>query len=108
MIEPAARERQRGDRKATRMPSMTFMGIPREIIPWQPMVTMQCNGCGRCVEDCARGVFEMDEARRVARVIAPRYCVVLCDRCAPLCPTQAILFPDKDRTKAWVRELLSR
>jgi NAD-dependent dihydropyrimidine dehydrogenase PreA subunit len=86
----------------------TFMGIPRERIPWAPVVDVErCSGCGACLDECPNGVYALDDQEGVARVVAPNQCVVLCDKCAPACPSDAISFPDKDATKRLLRELAS-
>ena len=85
----------------------SYMGIPRERIPWAPVIDIdRCSGCGACLEECPNGVYVLDEQEGVARVVAPLQCVVLCDKCALTCPTDAISFPDKEATKKLLRELV--
>jgi NAD-dependent dihydropyrimidine dehydrogenase PreA subunit len=87
--------------------SRSYMGIPREQIPWAPIIDVdRCNGCGACLEECPNGVYALDEQEGVSRVVAPLQCVVLCDKCALTCPSDAISFPDKAATKKLLRELV--
>lgn len=82
------------------MTSQTFHGIPRDQILWNPTVDPEkCIGCGECLEVCANGVFEFSESTSQVNVKVPTNCVVLCDKCAKLCPVEAISFPDKDETQ---------
>jgi NAD-dependent dihydropyrimidine dehydrogenase PreA subunit len=46
-----------------------------------------CESCGRCVEICPTGVFEMQEGRAVP--IKPENCLY-CRGCEGICPTLAI------------------
>ncbi len=85
------------------------MGIPRDRIPWWPTIDAEaCNGCGACLEECPNGVFAADDEEGKMRVVAPMQCVVLCDKCAPGCPTQAISFPDKGETRRLLRSILAQ
>lgn len=87
----------------------SYMGIPRERIPWAPVIDGErCSGCGACLDECPNGVFALDGEEGVSQVVAPLQCVVLCDKCARTCPSDAISFPDKDATKKLLRELASR
>ena len=49
--------------------------------------TEKCLGCGRCLEVCPHGVFEMDEKRAV---IADRDLCMECGACAKNCEFGAI------------------
>ena len=40
------------------------------------------------------------------RVAQAENCVVLCDKCAPLCNEEAITFPDKAEIRALLQRLL--
>jgi NAD-dependent dihydropyrimidine dehydrogenase PreA subunit len=46
-----------------------------------------CRGCGRCVEVCPQGVFEMAGGK--ARIIARDHCME-CGACALNCPFKAL------------------
>lgn len=40
------------------MHSQTYMGIPREVIPWRPVIDAEkCTGWGACREFCRNSVF---------------------------------------------------
>lgn len=85
----------------------SYMGIPRERIPWAPIVNAElCSGCGACLEECPNGVFALDDSAGLTRVVEPNQCVVLCDKCALSCPSGAISFPDREETKKLLRELV--
>lgn len=89
------------------MSSQTYLGIPRDRIPWFPTIDVdRCTGCGDCLEACPNGVFELDEAAGKTRVAVPTNCVVLCDKCAGLCNFEAIAFPDKVAIKQLLRRLV--
>ncbi len=84
-----------------------YLGIARELIPWAPTIDRDaCIGCGDCLEMCPNGVFVLDEDEGKMRVATPDNCVVLCDKCGPLCATDAITFPDKEETKKLLQRLL--
>ena len=88
------------------MAAKTFHGIPREDILWSPSVDQEtCIGCGECLEVCPNGVFSLSELTGKVTVADPMNCVVLCDKCAHLCPVKAISFPDKDKTQKHLVEL---
>ena len=90
------------------MAGRSYMGIPREKIPWNPTIDEEkCAGCGECLEACPNGVYLLDEAAGKVKVVYPNNCVVLCDKCAPFCNQEAISFPDKQETKKLVGRLLA-
>lgn len=90
------------------MSKRTYMGIPREQIPWSPKVDEdQCIGCGECLEVCPNGVYVLNEETNTMEVADPNNCVVLCDKCAGFCPVEAISFPDKEETKRLLQKLVS-
>lgn len=89
------------------MAGSTFMGLPREAIPWAPSIDPErCIGCGDCLDVCPNGVYALNEQTNLMDVVRPDQCVVLCDKCAAFCPQEAIRFPDKETTKAHLRDLL--
>ena len=47
----------------------------------------KCSGCGRCVEVCPHGVFDMDDG--IARITDRDFCME-CGACALNCPAGAI------------------
>ncbi len=89
------------------MAGHSYMGIPREKIPWCPRVdAVECTGCGECIQTCPNNVFALDKQAGRVEVANPDNCVVLCDKCAPFCPQEAIAFPDKTATKRLLSKLM--
>ncbi len=89
------------------MKARTYLGIPRELIPWGPKIDPdRCAGCGECLSTCPNNVFVLDEAQNKMTVANPTNCVVMCDKCAGFCPEEAIEFPDKDEFKKVLQRLL--
>jgi NAD-dependent dihydropyrimidine dehydrogenase PreA subunit len=73
----------------------TWHGIPREDIPWFPVVDADtCIGCTLCYTTCGRSVYEMQDNKAVP--VNPMSCMVGCSTCGTVCPVQAITFPDRD------------
>ena len=82
---------------------------PREDVPWFPVINPDlCNGCGDCKVLCRPGVFEPgppDPAgiQRPKLVVAHPYkCLVLCDRCVPVCTSGGIKLPPKEDFEKFV------
>jgi len=76
---------------------------PREEIAWYPTIKPSlCNGCGDCKVLCKPGVFETGPpdptgVQRPKLVVANPYnCLVLCNRCVPICTSGAIVLPRKE------------
>ena len=76
---------------------------PREEIAWYPIIKPElCNGCGDCKVLCKPGVFELGEPdpagiQRPKLIVAHPYnCLVLCNRCVPICTSGAIILPPKE------------
>ncbi len=76
---------------------------PREEIAWYPIIKPElCNGCGDCKVLCKPGVFELGEpdptgiCRPKLIVGHPYKCLVLCNRCVPICTSGAIILPPKE------------
>jgi sirohydrochlorin cobaltochelatase len=70
-------------------------GVPRKEIPWFPTIAEEkCSGCGFCYLYCPKHVYTYDHGRRVAVATDPYACVINCSKCAGLCPSGAISFPD--------------
>lgn len=82
---------------------------PREEIAWYPTIKPDlCNGCGDCKVLCKPGVFELGEPdptgiHRPKLVVGHPYnCLVLCDRCVPICTSGAITMPSKEEFEKYV------
>ncbi len=74
------------------MTERTCGGIPREEIPWYPVVLAErCTNCGACVSFCHQDVYADGEDCPVVK--NPFNCVVGCTGCASECPSGAIRFP---------------
>lgn len=82
--------------------------VPREKIPWFPAVDEDaCIGDRECIEFCKNNVFDWDEGLGKPIVARPYNCVVGCDACAQICPSEAISFPPMEEFKAVLRKLIA-
>ena len=64
---------------------------------WYPTLDKDsCAECGKCLEFCPFGVYEMVNDR--IAVTHPQHCKNNCPACARQCPTSAIIFPKYDRS----------
>jgi len=91
------------------MTARTYLGIPRDLIPWRPTIDPErCIGCGDCRDFCASNVYVLNEAENKMEVAHPSNCVVLCDKCAGFCPQEAITFPDQTEFKKLLQKLLQQ
>lgn len=88
------------------MAETTFMGAPRERIPWSPAIDYdKCIFCMECDAFCPHHVFERQDGGRTLVVANPTNCVVFCRACAKLCEPDAISFPDKPETITLIKRL---
>lgn len=63
---------------------------------WFPTIDKDvCGECGKCLDFCPFGVYEMVEDR--VRVVNPRNCKNNCPACARTCPACAVIFPKYER-----------
>jgi len=80
--------------------------IPREKIPWFPTVDLElCTGDQECFKFCKNDVFTWDEENAQPIVKNPYNCVVGCQACIHICPTEAIRFPSKDELRETMKRL---
>ncbi len=86
------------------MAGQTYMGIPREEIPWYPIIDADlCTNCNACMNFCTNDVFAQGEFTTI--VSNPYNCVVGCNACVHECPSGAIIFPDKKEFVKILQEL---
>jgi NAD-dependent dihydropyrimidine dehydrogenase PreA subunit len=85
----------------------SFMGVPRDKIPWYPTIDYdRCDFCMECDPFCPHRVFERREGEERRLVVAhPNNCVVFCRACAKTCGPDAIAFPDKSAIVALIKEI---
>ncbi|NWF95926.1 MAG: ferredoxin family protein [Candidatus Thorarchaeota archaeon] len=80
-------------------PEPTFMGVPREKIPWWPRIDQdKCDGCAGeydCFKFCPHRVYRKRTDPPKIEVENRYNCVVFCQACRKMCPRDAISFPDK-------------
>lgn len=82
------------------------INVPREKLTWFPTINYEaCLGDRTCYDFCHNDVFVWDPVNERPTVQNPLNCVLGCESCAPLCPTEAITFPDKDELRATLRRL---
>ncbi len=85
-----------------------WRGIPREEIPWFPVIDAEkCIGCRECANFCRNNVLAFDESIAKTTVVHPYNCVVECRTCARLCPVDAISFPDEGEFTALIKMKLA-
>lgn len=84
----------------------THSNIPREKVPWFPTINYDaCIHDQECVNFCKNDVFDWNEALGEPVVARPNNCVIGCDACSQICPSEAISFPSQDELKAALRRL---
>ncbi len=80
--------------------------LPRDRLDWSPRIDYDaCLGDRVCYDFCHNDVFTWDEVNDRPLVAKPNNCVLGCDTCGQLCPSQAISFPSKDDLRAAMRRL---
>jgi NAD-dependent dihydropyrimidine dehydrogenase PreA subunit len=88
------------------MTEITFQGIPRNLIPWNPTIDYEkCTSCGKCAEFCKRGVFTFQADKKRTTVKNPNNCKVYCKNCQKQCPTNAITHPSEEETTQYIKNL---
>ena len=102
------------------MSEKTYAGVPRNKIPWYPIIDYEkcaygkCDICAdessgpKCLEFCAHKVFAVAEEQKVKKLIVknPYNCVVFCTSCQKICPIpDALTFPDKKEVTATIQKL---
>ncbi|MHA1804130.1 MAG: 4Fe-4S dicluster domain-containing protein [Promethearchaeota archaeon] len=85
----------------------TFMGVPRNKIPWWPTIDYEkCNFCLECAKFCPHDVYEeTDDEKRKLIIKNPYNCVVFCRACTKACSLDALSFPDKREITKLIKEL---
>ncbi|MGB8770489.1 MAG: 4Fe-4S dicluster domain-containing protein [Candidatus Korobacteraceae bacterium] len=82
------------------------LSIAREQISWFPTIdNAACLGDRICYDFCKNAVFSWDEENQRPVVSNPSNCVVGCESCTQLCPSEAISFPNKEHLRATLRRL---
>jgi NAD-dependent dihydropyrimidine dehydrogenase PreA subunit len=95
-------------KEATSVSEETYEGVPRNKIPWGPKIDYEkCISCGKCVEYCKLGVYELEEnqGKKKSVVKNPYNCVVFCKGCEEQCPAGAITHPLKEETQKIIEKL---
>ena len=89
-------------------PGTTFMGVPREKIPWWPTIDIEkCDGCSGeydCLKFCPHRVFRVLSSPAKIEVENRYNCVVFCQACKKMCPKNAISFPQKSEILKIIKE----
>jgi len=84
----------------------TFMGVPRDKIPWAPTIDYEkCDFCMECDKFCPHRVFERREGERKLVVANPNICVVFCRACSKTCGPDALSFPNKSEIIKLIKQI---
>ena len=84
----------------------TFMGVPREKIPWYPTIDYsKCDFCMECDKFCPHQVYERREGEVKLVVANPANCVVFCRACAKTCGPDVLSFPNKQEIIELIKRL---
>lgn len=82
--------------------------VPRKKIPWSPIIGSDaCIYEKECEEFSKNNVFDWNDALGVSEVNRSYNCVVGCDACAKICPSEAISFPPMDEFRVTLRKLMA-
>ena len=89
------------------MSESTFMGVPREKIPWFPTIDYdKCNYCMECDKFCPHQVFERREAERAeTRGGQPEQLRGVLPRLRKTCGPDALAFPEKPAIVAMIKTI---
>jgi NAD-dependent dihydropyrimidine dehydrogenase PreA subunit len=88
------------------MAENTFMGAPRDRIPWAPVIDYaKCDFCMECDKFCPHGVFARQGGEVKLVVANPTNCVVFCRACAKTCGPDALSFPNKVEVTKLIKQL---
>ncbi len=87
----------------------TFMGTPRNLIIWFPLIDREkcdlCQGTPQYLKFCPHDVYSFNSESDTLKVLHPDHCVVFCRSCQKVCPPNALSFPEKSITLNHIREL---
>ena len=97
------------------MSEKTYMGVPRNKIPWYPRINYEkCDLCAdepsgpKCIEFCPHKVFAVVKEQGGKKLIveSPNSCPVFCIGCQKACPIpDALTFPDKREVTTTIQKL---
>ena len=90
------------------MSEESYEGVPRSKIPWGPKIDYEkCVTCGKCVDFCHVGAFEIQEKDGKKRTVAknPSPCIVFCRGCEDICPAGAITHPSEEEAQKIIDKL---
>jgi len=94
-------------RKTAAISEITYDGIPRSKIPWDPRIEYEkCISCGKCFDFCHVDAFRLEEKDGKKRIVVnPNRCIVFCRGCQAVCPEGAITHPSEEETKKIIDKL---
>jgi ferredoxin len=86
---------------------ITYDGIPRSKIPWDPRIDYEkCIVCGKCFDFCHVYAFRLEDKDGKKRMaVNPNRCIVFCRGCQAVCPEGAIMHPSEEKTQKIIDEL---
>jgi NAD-dependent dihydropyrimidine dehydrogenase PreA subunit len=89
------------------MAEKEYEGIPRNKIPWDPIIDYnKCISCGKCVDFCHTRSFKTYEKRgKKITIVNPNKCIVFCRGCEDICPVGAISHPSEKSTQKIIDSL---